>query len=186
MQGHFACHFKLQPFKPPQSLYRGDHMFTYVFYTLAILAFIISFLKDKKKTKTALKKGYLAFINIMPEFLTVILIIGITLTLLDSATISKLIGPGSGALGIMIAAIIGAITLIPGFVAFPLARALLDSGAGIVPIAAFVSTLMMVGFVTIPLEIKVFSHKAAYIRNLLAFLFAVIIALIMGVLPWIN
>ena len=161
-------------------------MFTYALYTLAILSLVISHSKDKKKTKQAVKKGYTAFIHILPEFLTVIMMIGITLALLNPATISTLIGPGSGIFGLIVSSVIGAVTLIPGFVAFPLARALLDNGAGIVPIAAFVSTLMMVGFVTLPLEIKTFGHKAAYIRNSWAFLFAVAIALIMGLLPWIN
>lgn len=76
---------------------------------------------------------------------------------------------------------IGSITLIPGFVAFPLAAALLKSGAGYMQIAAFVSTLMMVGIVTMPVEINYFGKKAAIIRNVGAFGFSLIVALVMGV-----
>jgi uncharacterized membrane protein YraQ (UPF0718 family) len=81
----------------------------------------------------------------------------------------------------MAASILGSITLIPGFIAFPLAAALLKSGAGYMQIAAFVSTLMMVGVVTLPMEIKFFGKKAAYLRNGLAFVFSLIVALVMGV-----
>lgn len=79
------------------------------------------------------------------------------------------------------ASIIGSITLIPGFVAFPLAAALMKSGAGYMQIAAFVSTLMMVGIVTLPLEIKTFGKRAALIRNIAAFLFSLVAALAIGV-----
>jgi len=48
-------------------------------------------------------------------------------------------------------------------------------------IAAFISTLMMVGVVTMPMEIKFFGKKATYLRNGLAFIFSLIVALVMGV-----
>ena len=70
------------------------------------------------------------------------------------------------------ASIIGAVTLVPGFVAFPVAGELLKNGAGVLQIAAFVSSLMMVGIITLPMEIKYFGKKAALIRNAAAFLFS--------------
>lgn len=85
-------------------------------------------------------------------------------------------------MGVFIASIIGSITLIPGFIAFPLASALLKNGAGYMQIGAFISTLMMVGIVTIPLEIKFFGKKAAVLRNSLAFVFSLFVALMLGVL----
>lgn len=160
-------------------------MFTVFLYALAIISLLISFYRDRKKTQQAIQKGLKAFLNILPEFLTVLLVIGISLALLTPQTISKLLGPTSGIWGIFLSSFVGAITLIPGFIAFPLARALLDYGAGLIPIAAFVSSLMMVGVVTMPLEIKYFGTKATITRNLLAFIFSIIIALIMGVLPWV-
>lgn len=57
----------------------------------------------------------------MPQFLSIILIIGVMLAILDPQIISKLIGQQSGYIGMIIAAIIGSVTLIHGFVTFPLA-----------------------------------------------------------------
>ncbi|MFI3226009.1 MAG: permease [Clostridia bacterium] len=156
-------------------------MFTYILYACAITGLAISFVKSKKKTKQALKKAWKSFENILPQFLSIIIVIGIMLSVLDTETITKLLGADSGILGILMAAFIGAITLIPGFVAFPLAAALLESGAGVSQIAAFVSTLMMVGFVTLPMEIKTFGKKVAIMRNLSAFVFSLLVAFIMGV-----
>ena len=89
--------------------------------------------------------------------------------------------PTSVATGVVAAAAVGAITLIPGFVAFPLAAALLHNGAGYMQIAAFVSSLMMVGVVTLPLEIKTFGRRAAIVRNVSALGFSLIAALVIGV-----
>lgn len=157
-------------------------MFTYLLYVLAIAGLIISFFKSKEKTKKALKKAWKSFENILPQFLVIILIIGMMLSILDTDTITKLLGADSGALGVIIAALVGSITLIPGFVAFPLAAALLNNGAGVTQIAAFVSTLMMVGVVTIPMEIDTFGKKVTIIRNLTAFVFSLFAAVLMGVI----
>ncbi|MBW8381779.1 MAG: permease, partial [Youngiibacter sp.] len=80
----------------------------------------------------------------------------------------------------VLASVIGAITLIPGFIAFPLAAALLKSGAGYMQIAAFISTLMMVGVITLPVETGFFGKKAAILRNSLAFIYSFIVAMVVG------
>lgn len=154
---------------------------TEIFYVVSISALILSFYKSKEKTKKALLKAWKAFENIMPQFLSIIIIIGVMLTVLSPEQISKLLGNESGWGGVILAALIGSVTLIPGFVAFPLAAALLKGGAGYMQIAAFISTLMMVGIITIPLEIKYFGKKAAILRNLFAFIFSFVVAFGMGV-----
>ena len=47
-------------------------------------------------------------------------------------------------------------------------------------IAAFVSSLMMVGIVTLPVEIRYFGKRLAIMRNVLAFLFSFIVAFVIG------
>jgi uncharacterized membrane protein YraQ (UPF0718 family) len=149
-------------------------------YVVSIAFLAISFFKDKKKTKIAFKKAWKAFENILPEFLVVILLVGVLLAVISPEMIIKIIGPSSGWLGVVLAAIVGAITLIPGFVAFPTAAMLLQGGAGYMQIAAFVSTLMMVGVVTMPVEIKYFGKKLTIYRNIFAFIFSFIVAYIIG------
>lgn len=149
-------------------------------YVIAFIALVASFLKSKEKTMLSLKKAWKSFENIMPQFLSIIVIIGIMLAILTPEQISRLVGSGSGWLGVLIAAIIGSVTLIPGFVAFPLAAALLQNGAGYMQIAAFVSTLMMVGIVTLPVEVKYFGKKATITRNISAFVFSLFVAFVMG------
>jgi uncharacterized membrane protein YraQ (UPF0718 family) len=106
--------------------------------------------------------------------------VAVTLSVLDTAAISRFLGSGSGIWGILAASVIGSITLIPGFVAFPAAAALLAGGAGVTQIAAFVSSLMMVGLVTLPLEIKYFGKRTAILRNALSYLFSIAAAFFVG------
>jgi uncharacterized membrane protein YraQ (UPF0718 family) len=155
-------------------------MTTIILYlgTAALLG--ASFAKSRQKTKMALKKAWKAFENILPQFLSILLLIGFILAVLDEATISRLLGAESGLMGMLIAAVIGSITLIPGFIAFPLAASLVAAGAGYGQIAMFLTTLMMVGVVTLPLETTYFGKRLAIERNVLAFIYAVISSFIVG------
>ena len=151
-----------------------------IFYLLTISLVILSFYKDKEKTKQSLKKAWKSFVNILPKLLGIVSAVGIIITFLNPQTIGKLIGDSSGWTGVIIAAIIGSVTIIPGFVAFPTAAMLLQNGAGYMQLGAFISSLMMVGLVTIPMEIEYFGKKVAILRNTLAFCFSLIVAVIIG------
>lgn len=84
---------------------------TKVFYIIAILSLIISFIKSREKTKMVLKKTWKSFENIMPQFLSIILLIGVMLAVLTPEQISMFLGKESGIMGVIMAAFIGAITL---------------------------------------------------------------------------
>ena len=68
------------------------------------------------------------------------------------------------------------------FFAYPLAGILVKSGVSYSVIAVFITTLMMVGILTLPLEAKYFGLKTAIIRNALYFVGAIIIGLIIGLI----
>jgi uncharacterized membrane protein YraQ (UPF0718 family) len=153
---------------------------TIIFYTVAAALTVISLIKSRKKTKLAFIKAWKAFENILPQFISILVVIGVVLTLMDTKTISRIIGAESGWMGVAIAVVIGAITLMPGFVAFPTAALLLTGGAGYMQIGAFVSSLMMVGVVTLPVELRYFGKRAALLRNVFALAFSFLVALVIG------
>ncbi len=155
-------------------------MFTIILYGLAGCLLLLSFSRDKQKTVQALKKAWKSIENILPQMLAVLMLIGLMLSILDAETISHLLGRESGILGMAIAAVLGSVTLIPGFVAFPLAASLLAAGAGYGQIAMFVTTLMMVGVVTIPVEQKYFGRRTTIRRNLLGLAFSIVVAVVIG------
>lgn len=158
-------------------------MMQIILYGLAITLTIVSFIKDKEKTKIALKKGAKAFESILATLLCVMVFIGISLAIIDENLIARLIGPGSGIIGILIAVAVGSITMMGGFIAFPLGATLLERGAGIAQVAGFISALMMVGFLTIALEKKYWGMKVTIIRNGLGIIVSILVALVVG---WLH
>ena len=157
-------------------------MFTYVVYILAVVGLIVSFVKDKEKTKKVLRTALRSFTNILPQSITILTLIAFFLTVLNPQQVSWVLGRESGVLGLGIGAAIGSITLIPPFVALPLIASLLKSGAGYPQVTAFLTTLTMVGVVTLPVEIKYLGRKTALKRNAFAVIYAFIAAAVIGVI----
>lgn len=79
-------------------------------YLLTALFLSFSIVKNKNKTRIALKKSWKALENILPQFLSILLIIGITLAVLSPQTINKFIGSHSGWIGMAVASVIGSVT----------------------------------------------------------------------------
>lgn len=151
-----------------------------ILYVVAIALTIISFIKDKEKTFKALKKGWTSFENILPTVLCVMAVVGISLSLIDEDLIAKVIGPNTGVFGIIFSIAIGSITMMAGFIAFPLGATLMIRGAGPAQVAAFISSLMMVGFLTVPMEEKYWGRKVTLLRNALGIVVSMAVGLIMG------
>lgn len=155
-------------------------MTSYILYGLCIMLLLVSFSKDKEKTKKAVKNGLKSWEKIMPQFLSITIVISIILAILKPEIISNLIGESSGILGVLLSSIIGSIAIMPTFVAFSTGNTLIQSGAGYAQVSALISTLTMVGFLTYTLESEYIGKKAAFYRNFLAFLFSFIVAAFMG------
>jgi len=151
-----------------------------ILYALMVGLLTLSWIKNRQKTRIALQKAFKALENILPEFLIVIVLVGLLLALINPQFISSLIGQDSGMWGTFLALLVGAITLIPGFVAFPTAAMLLVEGAGYMQIGGFISSLMMVGIVTFPVEKRFFGTKISLLRNVSAFLFSILVAIGIG------
>lgn len=157
-------------------------IFTLSLWIITVIWFVVSLFKDKSKTFNSIKMSSGMMKNMIGEIIGILFLIGLILTFIPPEIIKKYLGQSNILLSTVISAFIGSITLIPAFVAFPLAGSLVNAGASIVPIVAFLTTLTMVGMVTFPLERREFGFKFALTRNLLSFGFAVIIALLMGVI----
>jgi len=145
----------------------------------ALVCLAVALIRDRRRTTQSLLVAIKSFIHILP---TVLLIIGLLLAFVTPATVSRFIGTQAGFGGILLVAVLGAVLHIPALVSFPLAASLLQSGAMVAAVAAFITTLTMIGVVTLPLEIRELGRKMALLRNGLSFLIAVGIALIMGVI----
>ena len=148
---------------------------------LVIISLIISFKKDKKKTKKAIMVSIKSLGKIAPSILSVILLIGIMFGLF-SDKIALFFGQENGLIGFISIALFGSVIHMPSLLAFPLAGSFLKEGASVSSIAAFITTLTMIGVVTLPLEIKTMGKKLTIYRNAISFVIALIIAGLIGVI----
>lgn len=155
---------------------------TIIIWVVLGLLLVLSLIKRKELTMKSLKKSKKMMQTMLGQILGILFLIGLILTFLPPELIEKTLGNSSNFFSTFLAAAVGSITLIPAFVAFPLVGSIVDKGANLAVAAAFLTTLTMVGFVTFPLEKKTFGTKFALIRNGLSFVFALIIAVLMGVI----
>jgi len=120
------------------------------------------------------------FINLLPILLLMLALVSIVLFLIPNETMVKYLGEGSGVKGWISAATVGSVALIPGFIAYPLSGILIKSGVAYPVIAVFITTLIMTGFITLPVEAKFFGWRTSIIRNLFSLAAALFIGLIMS------
>jgi len=142
---------------------------------LTAILTIISFVFDKKKTLKGIKKGAKMFLNILPTLLSVIILVSVVLYFVSDKVLMEYLGKDAGLGAYISAAIIGSISIIPGFIAYPLASILLKTGVSFSVLSVFITTLKMVGILTIPIEAKFFGLKTTIIRNALSFVGAILV-----------
>ena len=149
---------------------------------IALAALLWALIADRGKTKQVLRVAVRSFVGMLPMVLTIIILIGVLLGFVTPRIIQNLLGEESGFFGILTAALIGAVMHIPSLISFPLAASLLEGGAAVGTVAGFIASLTMIGVVTFPVEVRELGAKMTIMRNGFGFLFAITIALVMGVL----
>ncbi|HPE70283.1 MAG TPA: permease [Thermotogota bacterium] len=157
-------------------------MTTIILLSIAGGFFSWSLLKDRSKTKESVKIARGLFLSTALQVAGVLALVSLFLALIPPELIRKVMGSANETASIIWGSVIGTITIIPAFIAFPLSKSLVQSGAALTAIAAFLTTLTMVGFATFPIEKGYFGTKFAILRNLFSFLAAISIALLMGVM----
>jgi len=153
----------------------------YYLYIIAAIALLVSFTASREKTLKAVKIAARRFVYILPAFLVMLILVSIVLFLVPEEVISNYLGSSNKFIGVLLASFFGSITLIPGFIAYPLCGILLNKGVAYTVLAAFTTTLMMVGVVTYPIEKKYFGVKVTIIRNAISLFIALIVAVIIGI-----
>ncbi len=150
----------------------------YLYVIMAVLL-IISFFFDREKTWKSIQRGKNKLIKILPGYLKLLVLLSLVL-LFSEDFIVQYLGGQNVLLGSALGLIIGSITMMPGFIAYPLAGILLAQGVSYMVIAAFIISLKMVGVVTYPLEKEYMGVKATIYRNAASLGIAAILTLLIG------
>ncbi|MDZ7837084.1 MAG: permease [Actinomycetota bacterium] len=132
----------------------SNYLTAIIINAIAIGWLIFSVVKSKEKTKKSLKIAVKTLFKILPLIIIIIVFVGFLLGFFSPDLVSNIIGEQAGFWGIMITAVLGSVLFIPALISFPLAASLLDGGASVMSVAAFITTLTMVGITTLPLELR--------------------------------
>lgn len=154
-------------------------------YCLAIVtgvAVCVSLVANPKKTLEAVRIAARRFAHVAPPFLAMLILVSVALYLVPDRVISEQLGASNKALSVLIASLLGSITVMPGFIAFPLCGILANKGVLYMVLAAFSTTLMMVGILTYPLEKTYFGARLTIARNAISLCVALIVTLAIGVM----
>lgn len=154
----------------------------YYLYVVAGVALIVSLIADRRKTLLALKISLKRFINIAPRFLIMLIFVSIILFVVSEELIIRYLGTDNKTAAVFLASFLGSITIMPGFIAFPLAGILLSKGVAYMVLSAFTTTLMMVGILTYPVEKAYLGIRVTILRNAISYLIALAIALVTGMI----
>ncbi len=149
-------------------------------YIITIIMLFVSLLANRKKTTEALKIAFKKFSAIMPSFFMMLMLVSIVLFIFPDETIIKYLGQRHYGYSTFFAALLGSISLMPGFITFPLCGILAQKGVSYMVLSAFSTTLMMVGIVTFPIEKEYLGVKIAIIRNIISFCIALCVAFMTG------
>lgn len=123
----------------------------------------------------ALRKSAVSFLSLAPLFLGAIGLVGILQTLVSPELLSTLFH-GNGVVDTLVGTIAGAAAYGNPVVSYLLGGELLKKGVSLYAVTAFILSWVTLGFVHLPVEAELFGYRFALLRNILAFVFTMIVA----------
>ena len=133
-----------------------------------------------KSLSEAVNKAAKSIINVFPYFIGIILLMSLFNVSIPKSfylhifTKSPILDP-------LIGAVIGSFSVGNPIISYIISGELLKQGVSLTAVTAFVLSWVTVGIIQLPAECAILGKKFAIYRNILSFLFAVIIAMIIGV-----
>ena len=155
-------------------------MLSAILWTIMIVALLISWWRNPARTRQALLASCRALKGMATDVLGMIALIGLVLAIVPQNLLVRLFS-FEGVLGFALISLVGAFITLPAPITFPLAASLLGMGAAPAALAAFITTLTMVGTVSAPVEVAYFGWRFTLLRQSLSFAAAIAIGLLLGV-----
>jgi uncharacterized membrane protein YraQ (UPF0718 family) len=133
-----------------------------------------------KSLSEAVNKAARSIMNVFPYFIGIILLMSIVNVSIPKSfywhifTKNPVLDP-------LIGAVIGSLSVGNPIISYIISGELLKQGVSLTAVTAFVLSWVTVGIIQLPAECAILGKKFAIYRNILSFLFAVVIAMIIGV-----
>lgn len=151
-----------------------------ILYVVTAILVAASLVASPSRTRRAFAIAARRFGMIGPAFVLMLVLVSVALYLVPDQLIFRVLSPESRWTAMAAALGLGSVSLMPGFIAFPLCGLLLERGATYMVLSAFSTTLMMVGMVTLPIERRYLGMRLTLVRNAVSLLIAIAVALATG------
>jgi uncharacterized membrane protein YraQ (UPF0718 family) len=132
---------------------------------------------SSEEIKKASKKTWLNFKRVIPVILGVFLLISFLNALIPEKLYSKLFS-GIPVLDALIGAIVGSISAGHPLTSYVIGGEFLDQGVAFIAVIAFLLSWVTVGIIQLPAESFILGKKFAAVRNITAFISAIVIAIL--------
>lgn len=127
--------------------------------------------------KEAISKAGKMLWNVFPLILGTILLVSLMVTLIPKS-FYLLVFQGNKFLDPFIGSFIGSVSAGTPVISYIIGGELLNYGISLIAVTAFIVAWVTVGVVQLPAESAILGKRFAFIRNILAFIFAIIVAII--------
>ena len=147
---------------------------TVLLIIVAILFILLAYQRHDGSLMIGLRSGGQTFLKLIPLFIAVFIIVGLSEVLVPKELVSRWLGEQSGWRGILLASGLGMVMPPSIFVSFPLAATLYKAGAGIGAGVAFVTSWSLLTLFRMPLEVSIVGLRPTLIRMGVGLIFPVI------------
>ena len=132
--------------------------------------------KEKSTFTQALKAALGTLYGMAPMFLSVIGLVGLFQTYITPGMIHSFF-TGSTLYDTLIGTITGAISVGQPFISYIIGGELSQEGVSLYAVTAFILSFVTLGVVQLPMEYALFGMRFTLVRNLLSFLFSILVSL---------
>jgi hypothetical protein len=117
------------------------------------------------------------FYRVLPLILGTILLVSLLVTIIPKSFYLAVF-QGNVVLDPVIGSAVGSVSAGNPLVSYIIGGELLKQGISLIAVTAFIVAWVTVGFVQLPAESMILGKKFAFIRNILSFVFAIVVALL--------
>ena len=155
---------------------------TIIMGALAVIFLFIGYSKGQGQHIAGMRSALRMTVQILPLLIFAFIVAGMVQVLVPREILSEWVGAESGMRGILIGTVTGA--LAPGgpYVSLPVAAGLLQAGAGVGTMVAFLTGWSLWAFSRLPMEVGIMGWKFTLIRIASTFFFPPIAGLIAQVI----
>jgi uncharacterized membrane protein YraQ (UPF0718 family) len=151
---------------------------TIIMGILAVALLIIGYRQGQGQHAEGLRLAFNMAIQIIPLLIFAFVIAGMVQVLLPQEVLSKWVGSESGFRGILIGSIAGGLSPGGPYVSLPIVAGLLNSGASVGTMVAFLTGWSLWAVARLPMEVGILGWKFTAIRLISIFVFPPIAGLI--------